>query len=308
MSPAILFNFLRAQHVSDINISIIRSLRLFCWITTLVVLFLVLLLMMDILMSETCWARKKWNKIASDIKLVFYSSPITMMHGPIYIRLPEMCKLKKERRSCLLQQLLVKIKTYTCLILVFVRDLSYSKRSILVSYLVVFWLKQKNPSSIEVYLVKEIKIMFPFIYNVCILLSGTHVNDNTIQLRDGSRYSKECKKIIISNPNLKKLQNEVVSILSRAFIITLYQHTLSKSHWWYEMWNILWYFPVYCVNVLFFSMTYLTHNFTIFINFYLVVATSLYDIAINEQPYHVYNEITRYVTEGPPYPQSVGAI
>jgi len=29
------------------------------------------LLMMDILMSETCWAHKKWNKIASDIKLVF---------------------------------------------------------------------------------------------------------------------------------------------------------------------------------------------------------------------------------------------
>ena len=32
------------------------------------------LLMMDILMSETCWAGKKWNKIASDIQLVFYSS------------------------------------------------------------------------------------------------------------------------------------------------------------------------------------------------------------------------------------------
>ena len=30
----ILFHFLCAQHVSDINISIIRSLRLFCWITT----------------------------------------------------------------------------------------------------------------------------------------------------------------------------------------------------------------------------------------------------------------------------------
>jgi len=30
-----------AQHVSDINISIIRSLRLFCGITTLIVLFLV---------------------------------------------------------------------------------------------------------------------------------------------------------------------------------------------------------------------------------------------------------------------------
>ena len=29
------------------------------------------LLMMDILMSETCWTHKKWNKIASDIKLVF---------------------------------------------------------------------------------------------------------------------------------------------------------------------------------------------------------------------------------------------
>ena len=44
------------------------------------------LLMMDILMSETCWAHKKWNKITSDIKLAFYSSSITMMHGPINIR------------------------------------------------------------------------------------------------------------------------------------------------------------------------------------------------------------------------------
>ena len=39
MSLTILFHFLCAHHVSDINISIIRSLRLFCWITTLVVLF-----------------------------------------------------------------------------------------------------------------------------------------------------------------------------------------------------------------------------------------------------------------------------
>jgi len=30
------------------------------------------LLMMDILMSETCWAHKKWNKIASENKLVFF--------------------------------------------------------------------------------------------------------------------------------------------------------------------------------------------------------------------------------------------
>jgi len=120
MSRAILFRFLCVQHVSDINISIIRSFWLFSWITTLVVLFLVRcvlefrcgwfgvvsmlqaeacnmdttpnqphrnsnthrtknnttnvviqlnshkLLMMDILMSETCWAHKKWNKIASE--------------------------------------------------------------------------------------------------------------------------------------------------------------------------------------------------------------------------------------------------
>ena len=124
MSLNILFHFLCTQHVSDINISIIRSLRLFCWITTSVVLFTVRcvleiwcgwfwvvsvlqatrtqrtenktadvviqqhsrkLLVMDILISETCWAHKKWNKIASDIKLVFYSSTITMMHGPINI-------------------------------------------------------------------------------------------------------------------------------------------------------------------------------------------------------------------------------
>ena len=142
MSLAILFHFLCAQHVSDINISIIRSLRLSCWIITSVVLFSVCcvlgiwcgwvwvvpvlqaeasayntgtiqtqqhqisniqrnknkttdvviqqhsrkLLMMDILMSETCWAHKKWHKIASDIKLVCYSSTITKMHGPINIR------------------------------------------------------------------------------------------------------------------------------------------------------------------------------------------------------------------------------
>jgi len=41
MSLAILVHFLCAQHVSNINISITRSLWLFYWITTLVVLFLV---------------------------------------------------------------------------------------------------------------------------------------------------------------------------------------------------------------------------------------------------------------------------
>ena len=52
------------------------------------------LLMLDILMSETCWAHKKWNKIASDIKLVFYSSTITMMHGPISIKFPAIFQAK----------------------------------------------------------------------------------------------------------------------------------------------------------------------------------------------------------------------
>jgi len=44
------------------------------------------LLMMDILMSETCWAHKKWNIITSYTKLAFYSSTVKMMHGPVNIR------------------------------------------------------------------------------------------------------------------------------------------------------------------------------------------------------------------------------
>jgi len=127
MSLAILFHFLCTQQVSDINISIIRSLRLCCWIITSVVLFSVRcvlqaeacntgttqtqphqisntqrtenkttdviiqqhshkLLMMDILMSETCWVHKKWNKTASDIKLVFYSSTIKSKFHSVYER------------------------------------------------------------------------------------------------------------------------------------------------------------------------------------------------------------------------------
>jgi len=39
MSLAILFHFLCVQYVSDINMSIFRSLQLCCWITTSVVLF-----------------------------------------------------------------------------------------------------------------------------------------------------------------------------------------------------------------------------------------------------------------------------
>jgi len=142
MSLDILFHFLCTQHVLDINVSIIRGLRLCCWITTSVVLFSVRCvleiscrwvwvvfvlqteacntdttqthlhqisntqrtenkttdvviqqhsrkpLMMDTLISETCWVHKKWNKISSDIKLLFYSSTITMMHSPININIP----------------------------------------------------------------------------------------------------------------------------------------------------------------------------------------------------------------------------
>ena len=147
MSLAVSFHFLCAQHVSDINISIIRSLRLFCWITTLVVCSwfdvywcfgvaglgwypcsrlrhhfslqhgyhakpntpkhqhtsnqehstnVVIqqnsrkLLMMDILMSETCWAHKKWNKNSKWHQVGLLFSTIILMHGPINIRFTSM--------------------------------------------------------------------------------------------------------------------------------------------------------------------------------------------------------------------------
>ena len=81
MSLAVLFHFLCVQHVSDINISIIRSLRLFCWIATLVALFLV----RCVLEFRCGWVGvvSVLQASASDIKLVFYSSSTTMMHGPI---------------------------------------------------------------------------------------------------------------------------------------------------------------------------------------------------------------------------------
>ena len=82
MSLAILFHFLCAQPHRNSNTHRTKNN------TTNVVIQQnsCKLLMMDILMSETCWAHQKLNKIASDIKLVFYSSAITMMHGPINIR------------------------------------------------------------------------------------------------------------------------------------------------------------------------------------------------------------------------------
>jgi len=45
--------------------------------------------MTDILMSETCWAHKKWNKNIQWQQVGLLFSNITMMHGPINIRLDE---------------------------------------------------------------------------------------------------------------------------------------------------------------------------------------------------------------------------
>jgi len=83
MSFAILFHFLCTQHVSDINISIIRSLQLCCWITISVDLFFVRCV------SEI-WCGSVWVVTVlqgSACNAVFYSSATTMMHGPINIRL-----------------------------------------------------------------------------------------------------------------------------------------------------------------------------------------------------------------------------
>jgi len=100
MSLVILFHFLCNQHVSDINTSIILAAA--CntdttpnqphrnsnthrtknsTINVVIQQNSRKLLMMDIFMSETCWAHKKWNKIASDTKLVFYSSTIDIIYS-----------------------------------------------------------------------------------------------------------------------------------------------------------------------------------------------------------------------------------
>ena len=53
------------------------------------------LLKMDILMSEICWAHKKWNKVASDIKLVFHSSTVLKLWVPTKARI--LCKTGEYR-------------------------------------------------------------------------------------------------------------------------------------------------------------------------------------------------------------------
>ena len=62
-------------------------------------------LMMDILMSETCWAHKKWNKIASDIKLFFYSSTKQII---IYPHIKPLCIKLCTQHFIIWQTLLLK--------------------------------------------------------------------------------------------------------------------------------------------------------------------------------------------------------
>ena len=124
-----LFHCLCAQHVSDINITIVRSLRLFCWINTLVVCSwfdvcwclqhghhsnpttpkhqhtsnqehttnVVIqhnsrkLLMIDILMSETCWGHKKWNKNSKWHQVTLLFSAINTINALQWLLVSAFC-------------------------------------------------------------------------------------------------------------------------------------------------------------------------------------------------------------------------
>jgi len=73
-----LFN---AHHVSDVNTSILRSLRLICWVISWVVL----------LWFDVCWCYVVvW---LGWFKLVSLYSTIKMMHGPINIRCSKYFKI-----------------------------------------------------------------------------------------------------------------------------------------------------------------------------------------------------------------------
>jgi len=85
---------LLSQHVSGIIMPIFRRTKTVCYCircTALVLLDVVgsgcgaLRCRMRAVLAS--YNAAPHNLITSDIKLVFYSSTITMMHGPIYIRL-----------------------------------------------------------------------------------------------------------------------------------------------------------------------------------------------------------------------------
>jgi len=97
MSLPILFYFLCTQHVSDVNISFIRSLRLCCWITTLVVLFLFRCVLeiwcgwvwvVSVLQAEAsaCNTDAKNNVMAGPTLL--YGSDLWVLNGKGYSLLP----------------------------------------------------------------------------------------------------------------------------------------------------------------------------------------------------------------------------
>jgi len=80
MSLAILFHLLCTEHVSDINISIIRSLRLCCWITASVVLFSVRCVLeiwcgwvwvVSVLQASACNMDTTWLRVIETYASIF---------------------------------------------------------------------------------------------------------------------------------------------------------------------------------------------------------------------------------------------
>ena len=104
------------------------------------------LLMMDILKSETCWARKKWNKIASDIKLVFHSS--TIKRNKFYIFWVWVCVLALVMRHAEPMRPAV-LSSVSCLDVPYFSTLSYKRQEFRKIYF-------------------EHRMCFDFLYNVCL--------------------------------------------------------------------------------------------------------------------------------------------
>jgi len=95
------------------------------------------LLLMDILMFETCWAHKKWNKIPNDIKLVFYSwSFILLLFSCFY--------MKSNKKLCLSlpAYLLVSPASTTQIFLPLLQDISHTNL-IELSRLLTFGIRTK---------------------------------------------------------------------------------------------------------------------------------------------------------------------
>jgi len=134
MSLAILFHFLCAQYVSDINMSIFRSLWLCCWITTSVVLFSVRCVLeiwcgwfwvVLVLQAEACntsttqnqkhfkvfvlssriiqWVQKTWHLSVRPIKFRVFGFMIDQPHDEIN------CAIRKNKEGWEKAKSLVKL-------------------------------------------------------------------------------------------------------------------------------------------------------------------------------------------------------